>query len=395
MRIPSCRLHRGSGQAVVTLAGKDFYLGSHNSPESRRQYQRLIAEYLANREAFLVKQVHQNDLTIAEVIAAFNDYAKREIGGKEYHNIRLAMRPVRSLYGDTFARDFGPNQFKAVRNKIVCEVHPKRKKPRTRVWVNRAMRYVVRLFRWAASEELVSPTIHDTLKLIPPLKRGKTSAPEPPRVMPISIKEVEATLKHLSPVVSAMVRFQLLTGCRPGEVCKLTPGMIDRSSDIWIATLEEHKTAHRGRERFICIGPKAQAILAPFMDRPDGQPLFSPAESEQMRRVKKSANRVTSRSQGNRPGYSARVREGRPAKRAARTYYDTRSYAQAIEYAANKAKVKPWGPNRLRHTAATRLRADVDIETAKAVLGHTEVTTTQIYAEQDRTKAIEAARRFG
>ncbi len=394
-RIPTYRLHRGSGQAVVTLSGKDFYLGPHSSTESKRRYQRLIAEYLADRETFLVKQVHQNDLTMAEIIAAYSDHAKRELGAKEYHSTTLAMRPVRSLYGDTLAKDFGPSQFKAVREKLVRDVHPKRKKPRTRVWVNRAMRYVVAMFRWAASEELAPPAIHDTLKLIPALRRGKTTAPEPPKVKPISDADVEATLPHLSPVVAAMVRIQLFTGCRPGEVCKLTPGMIDRSGEVWVARLDEHKTAHRGRERFIYFGPQAQATLAPFLNREPNQHLFSPLESVEFRRQKQAAARVTPCNQGNRAGYSARTRARRPAKLTARTHYDTRSYSQAIEYAAIKAKIKPWGPNRLRHTAATKLRASAGIETSKAVLGHTEVTTTQIYAEQDSAKAIDAMRRFG
>jgi hypothetical protein len=33
--VPAYRLHRRSGQAVVTLDGRDFYLGIHGSPESR------------------------------------------------------------------------------------------------------------------------------------------------------------------------------------------------------------------------------------------------------------------------------------------------------------------------------------------------------------------------
>jgi hypothetical protein len=42
------RLHRSTGQAVVTLGGKDFYLGRHGTTESRREYDRLTAEWLAN-----------------------------------------------------------------------------------------------------------------------------------------------------------------------------------------------------------------------------------------------------------------------------------------------------------------------------------------------------------
>src|SRR5690242_20543256 len=48
-RIPSYRLHKPSGQAVVTLAGKDHYLGLHGTPQSRAAYDRLITEYLSTR----------------------------------------------------------------------------------------------------------------------------------------------------------------------------------------------------------------------------------------------------------------------------------------------------------------------------------------------------------
>ena len=37
-QVPSYRLHKASGQAVVTLCGRDLYLGPHGSPESRSKY---------------------------------------------------------------------------------------------------------------------------------------------------------------------------------------------------------------------------------------------------------------------------------------------------------------------------------------------------------------------
>src|SRR5437763_1439926 len=40
---PSYRLHRPTGQAVVTLNGKDLYLGRHGSPESQEGDSRLVA----------------------------------------------------------------------------------------------------------------------------------------------------------------------------------------------------------------------------------------------------------------------------------------------------------------------------------------------------------------
>jgi molecular chaperone DnaK (HSP70) len=35
-----------------------------------------------------------------------------------------------------------------------------------------------------------------------------------------------------------MVEVQRLTGCRPQDVCGLTPGCIDRSGDVWVAAKE-------------------------------------------------------------------------------------------------------------------------------------------------------------
>ena len=45
LRPPKYRKHKASGQALVTLNGRDFYLGPHGSPESRADYDRLVAEW--------------------------------------------------------------------------------------------------------------------------------------------------------------------------------------------------------------------------------------------------------------------------------------------------------------------------------------------------------------
>ena len=47
-KLPSYRRHRASSQAVITPAGRDYYLGTFDSPESRTEYDRLIQEFLAN-----------------------------------------------------------------------------------------------------------------------------------------------------------------------------------------------------------------------------------------------------------------------------------------------------------------------------------------------------------
>jgi hypothetical protein len=46
-RVPSLRLHKPSGQAVVTIAGRDHYCGPWGSRKAQAEYQRLVGEWLA------------------------------------------------------------------------------------------------------------------------------------------------------------------------------------------------------------------------------------------------------------------------------------------------------------------------------------------------------------
>ena len=50
VRIPSYRHHKPSGKAVVTLGGRDYYLGPWNAKASCTEYQRLVGEYLESNE---------------------------------------------------------------------------------------------------------------------------------------------------------------------------------------------------------------------------------------------------------------------------------------------------------------------------------------------------------
>ena len=78
---------------------------------------------------------------------------------------------------------------------------------------------------------------------------------------------VEATLEYLPKVVADLVRFQRLTGCRPGEALQLRPCDVDRTTDVWIFRPNSHKTEHHGRERLVMIGRRAQGLLLKFLAR--------------------------------------------------------------------------------------------------------------------------------
>lgn len=46
--VPRYRRHKASGQAVVRLQGRDFYLGKYGTAASREAYQRWLAEWSQN-----------------------------------------------------------------------------------------------------------------------------------------------------------------------------------------------------------------------------------------------------------------------------------------------------------------------------------------------------------
>lgn len=398
--IPTYRKH-SSGQARVVINGRCFYLGKYGSKASKRRYDALVAEWLASSRSSSFG-LQPETLTLSHLMLDYLRHCKRHYvkgPNSEYAPTKQVLRKVRHLYADVPASEFGPAQFKAVRQLLIDSEsgHKKRAddprppKKLSRSYINAQMKRVARMFRWGAAEGLVSPDVYNALRLIPSLQRGRTTARETKRVQPVDEALVTVTLSFCSPVVADMIRVQLLTGCRPSEVCMLTPGMIDRKGEVWTARLESHKTAHHGRERIIYFGPQAQQILMPYLLRPANAALFSPRESEAKRRASRTAERKTPRNAGNRPGTN---RKAKPRRKAG-ACYDTHSYRRAIYYACDKGKLQRWAPNQLRHTAGTKIRSMFGLDAAAKILGHSEVGVTQIYAEMDHAKATDVAWRIG
>jgi len=117
--------------------------------------------------------------------------------------------------------------------------------------------------------------------------------------------------------------------------------------------------------------------------------LFRPEEAE----AERHAGRKEARKTPVPP--SQRDRRKTDPKKKPGDRYTTRVYAHAIAGACRPAGVPVWGPNRLRHLAATSLRREFGLDVAQVVLGHASPDTTLIYAEADRERAAEAMLRIG
>jgi integrase len=415
--LPKYRKHRASGQAIVTLNGRDHYLGPHGTAASRREYDRLIAEWMANgRHAPLAA----SDLQVVEMTARYwkfaaGYYATSEDTNGELGALKQAITALNALYGTTNASDFRPLALKALRDRMIARGW-------CRGYVNAQVKRVRRMFRWGVENELVPSHLSHGLAAVAPLRCGKTEARESEAVKPVPEAHVDATLNHVAPQVKAMIKIQLLTGMRPGEVCKMRGCDLDTAGRLWVYKPETHKTAYKGHRREIYIGPKAQEFIATFL-RPNMQEyLFQPAEAEAHRRQQATERRKTPAGYGNAPGTN-RKRHG---QRKAGQRYTVSSYRRAIQYGCVKACAMPaelrrqplapeateaeriehekreqdravkraawradhvWHPHQLRHSAATKFRKEFGLEAAQVLLGHRTLTITQVYAE----KNVEAA----
>jgi integrase len=378
---------------VVTLNGRDIYLGRWNTQASRAEYDRLIGEWLASGRHL---PSSESGLTVAELALSYWRFAKssyRKDGQptKTLERVRTGFRILREGYGQKTVARFGPLVLKAIQDRLV-------RTGLSRPYVNCLVQTIRRVFKWGVAQEMVPETVYQALTCIPGLRKGRWPQSQSPSG-PIAEQVVQATLAHLPEVVADMVRLQRLTGCRPAEICILRPCDVDTSGDVSIYRPEWHKTEHHGRERVICIGPKGQDVLRPYLLREKESYCFVPAESERKRLAERHERRRTPLSCGNRPGTNRR----RKPKRRPGNRYTTGSYRRAIHRAvdlANRARngdglLPKWSPNRLRHSAATEIRPQFGLEAAQVTLGHATADVSQIYAERDLSLAVETMRKIG
>ena len=411
--LPKYRKHKASGQAVVTLNGRDHYLGPHGTKVSRALYDRLIAERLTQGRRTSGPTVEETTVVVLcgrYLRFAKGYYLKDGQCTGTVPAIKSAIKYLRDWYGREPVSQFGPLALKAVRQKMVDE-------GLSRNYVNDHVARIKRMFKWGVAEQLVPPATYQGLSSVPGLLRGRTAAREMPPILPVDDAIVDATLPFMPEVAADMVRLQRLTGMRPAEVCIVRPCDIDRSGDVWLYRPASHKTEHHGRDRVVFIGAEAQGVLLRYLAREASANCFRPCDSVAKWLAAKHAARTTPITYGNRPGTN---RKRRP-KREAGDAYEVDAYRRAISRACDKAFPHPelgkikrkdltpeqldelkawqsshrWAPNRLRHTFATAVRREFGLEAAQVALGHSSAVVSQIYAERDLAKGVQVAKAIG
>jgi integrase len=417
--IPSYRFHKARNCAVVTIDGKNSYLGSYDSPESYEKYARLIAEWKCSQCRPGVTPTPGRGgaaITVNELLLAFWQHAKQRYvkNGQltsEIRSFRTALRPVRHLYGREPVTGFGPLALVACRQKLV-EAGICRKR------INQHVGRIRHAFKWGVAHELVPETTWRALCAVEGLKIGEATETRP--VKPVLEAHIIAVRPFVTPQVRAMIDLQLWSGCRPGEACLMRTIDINTQGEIWEYRPHSHKAEHHAKERVVYLGPHAQEIIKPWLRTDLHAYLFSPAEGRAWYQAQRAENRKTPRPAKQRQS----TRKPQP-KRAPNNRYTPLAYGHAVQRACEAAFGMPkelrriskelddderkrlaglaaqwraqhcWHPNQLRHNAASRIRAAYGIEAARVILGHSSAVTSEIYAEIDRDKARDIMGKIG
>ncbi len=375
-----CRtVKKGRAYARAKLGGVWVSLGVYGSAESHQRFAELQAQWRALQEQGA--RPAASGLTVANLVADFFErhaleHYRHPDGSptSEIVEYRQSVAPLLRLYGTTPARDFGPLDLKAVRLALVTgswltpDERANRERRRCgstccRSIANRRTGRIARIWKWAASEELVTSAVYQALATVDGLAAGRGNVRESAPIPPVPDADVDETLPALPDPFRTMTLLQLATGMRPGEVCAMRRDEIDRQGlavagrRIWVYRPDDHKTRHHGITKAVALGPAAQLVLTPILD--GAGPWLFPGAGE--------SGHVT-----------------------------VSGYAHAVLRAARKVGVPDWCPSRLRKTAATAIEEALTLDSARAVLGHSGTAVTKaFYAKADLTIAAKAAAKMG
>ncbi|MCC6660052.1 MAG: tyrosine-type recombinase/integrase [Phycisphaerales bacterium] len=273
----------------------------------------------------------------------------------------------------------------------------------TRSTINEYVRHVQRMFRWAASRELVGPAVWQSLAAVCPLRRGRPPALglAPPREgrkrRPVPERDLDAVLALAPPMLAAMIRLQVQTGMRPGELVHVSPQYLHSTRDPSVVAYhvppEANKTEWLDIDRRVYLGPRAMQILLPWLPADPSRYAFDPGRAEAERLAARRATRKSKRW----PSHATEERRRRRGQEPAQLgdHYTADSYRRAITRVCDAADVPRWTPYQLRHNAATEITERASIEVAKEVLGHRDIATTMRYANVPERRLVASAASIG
>lgn len=185
-------------------------------------------------------------------------------------------------------------------------------------------------------------------------------APRPPRRLPRALSREEATRLVEAPAPASAVGLRNRTmlellygsGLRVSELIGLRPGDLDLRAGFLVST------GKGSRQRLVPLGAEASRWLTRYLE-------------EARPRLLRAAD----------PGRLFLNRRGRPLSRQA--------VWRMVRAEAQRLGVRRASPHALRHSFASHLlEGGADLRSVQAMLGHADISTTQVYTHVSRARVI-------
>lgn len=229
---------------------------------------------------------------------------------------------------------------------------------------NNELRYMRSFFGWLHVEEMIprNPTAKlDSIKVVKKKKQAFTE---------LEVERIRNGCANAKEI--AAVEVMLSTGCRVTELVSI------KIEDIDSGKLIVHGKGEK--DRMVYLNAKAQVALERYMkERKDKNPYMFP----------KMVSVVELKRKNDRCSYRY------PENVIPDGHMDKSSVEAMMRRIGKRAGVAGVHPHRFRRTCATfALRRGMPIEQVSKMLGHEQISTTQIYLDMDETELEQAHKKY-
>ncbi|QQE12323.1 tyrosine-type recombinase/integrase [Planctomycetota bacterium] len=284
-------------------------------------------------------------MKLEQLIKQYEDHAReyyrKPKSGRltsEVASIKQATSQLITFCGNIHIEELRPLKLRGFMDSLV-------RRGNSRKTINDKIDRIRRMYRWAASYEMIQPEHVYALKQVPRLQRGRTRAKENRTIEPVPAKDLIKSMLHMDKTMRNMVRVHYLTGMRPSELLTMRWENITYENGILLYRPNEHKTDWRGTERIVPLGRRVQKLIG----YGDTGYVFTNIRGQQ---------------------------------------YTICGYRSNVKNACNRAKITIWSPLQLRHNAATRFENKLGTKEAQILLGHSKPSTTEIYISRSFRKSL-------
>jgi len=225
----------------VELRGKQVPLGKHEGPPPKKgkkgwcpppEITAAFYRLMANQGG---KIPEPDALQVASVCDLFLRYSEKHNEPQTFSWYKKYLQSFCDLFGSLSALDVKPFHVSAW-----LDAHPK--------WVTSrrcAVICVKRAYNWAESEGLLTGNPMKKVKKPSPVRRERVVTPEEWAELVGAVRDQE-----FKDFLFALRE----TGCRPGEVRKVTAADVDLGAGVWV--LQHHKTRKKtGQPRIVYLTP--------------------------------------------------------------------------------------------------------------------------------------------